>query len=65
MVDGLTGLGIAPVAISLSLFRKLVLMLTLTLTLPRFLGRRARLRGSRFPTRGRDYFDDRFLLPHR
>ena len=38
LVDGLTGLGIAPVAISLSLFRKLVLMLTLTLTLPRFLG---------------------------
>ncbi|MFQ9424880.1 MAG: MATE family efflux transporter [Christensenellaceae bacterium] len=38
LVDGLTGLGIAPVAITLSLFRKLVLMLTLTLTLPRFFG---------------------------
>ena len=38
LVDGLTGLGIAPVAITLSLFRKLALMLTLTLTLPRFFG---------------------------
>ena len=37
LVDGLTGLGIAPVAITLSLFRKLVLMLTLTLSPPRLL----------------------------
>lgn len=44
LVDGLTALGIAPVAISLSLFRKLVLMLTLTLLLPRFFGAEAAFR---------------------
>ena len=41
LVDGLTALGIAPVAVSLSMFRKLVLMLTLTLLLPRFFGAEA------------------------
>ena len=41
LVDGLTGLGIAPVAVSLSMFRKIVLMLTFTLTLPRFFGAEA------------------------
>lgn len=41
LVDGLTALGIAPVAVSLSMFRKLVLMLTLTLVLPRFFGAEA------------------------
>ncbi|MEG2413045.1 MAG: MATE family efflux transporter [Clostridia bacterium] len=38
LVDGLTALGIAPVAISLSLFRKVVVMLTLILVLPQFFG---------------------------
>ena len=37
-VDGLTALGIAPAAISLSMFRKIVLMLPLTLLLPAFSG---------------------------
>ncbi len=41
LVDGLTALGIAPVAITLSLFRKIALMLTLTLLLPRFFGAEA------------------------
>lgn len=41
LVDGLTGLGIAPVAVSLSMFRKIVLMLTFTLILPRFFGAEA------------------------
>ncbi len=41
LVDGLTALGIAPVAVSLSMFRKIVLMLTLTLTLPPFFGAEA------------------------
>ena len=43
LVDGLTALGIAPVAITLSLFRKIALMLTLTLLLPRFFGAEAAL----------------------
>lgn len=37
-VDGLTALGIAPAAISLSMFRKLAVMLTLTFILPAYLG---------------------------
>lgn len=37
-VDGLTALGIAKAAVSLSMFRKLVVMLTLTLVLPIFWG---------------------------
>ena len=37
-VDGLTALGIAPAAISLSLFRKIAVMMTLTFLLPRFYG---------------------------
>ncbi len=37
-VDGVTALGIAPAAISISLFRKIVLMLPLTLILPAVFG---------------------------
>lgn len=40
-VDGLTALGIAPIAISLSLGRKIVVMLTLTLVLPAVWGAEA------------------------
>lgn len=41
LVDGMTALGIAPVAISLSLFRKVLVMLTLTFVLPYFYGAEA------------------------
>ena len=37
-VDGLTALGIAPAAISLSLFRKIAVMMTLTFLLPKYYG---------------------------
>ena len=40
-VDGLTALGIAPAAISLSLFRKIAVMLTLTFLLPQLYGAEA------------------------
>lgn len=40
-VDGLTALGIAPAAISLSLFRKIAVMMTLTFLLPKFYGAEA------------------------
>lgn len=40
-VDGLTALGIAPAAISLSLFRKIAVMMTLTFLLPEFYGAEA------------------------
>lgn len=42
-VDGLTALGIAPIAITLSLFRKLVVMLSLTFLLPMYFGAEAAL----------------------